>query len=261
MDISGQRILVTGATRGIGRALVERLAAAGARLALVARSEGPLRELAGALGAKAFAADLGQAAALDGLIERIEADGGGIDVLVNNAGISGAEHALRRSPEWIETLFRINLLAPIHLCQQVIPRMLARGGGHIVNVGSIAGVIPAAGLVHYGASKAGLAHYTAGLRVDLRDVPIRLTLVQIASTATEMDDATQSYAPYQSIRGKRSVEDIRIPLAQVVDGIIDGIRHERRNVVLPAIARPLTEAVELPRRVGEFMFRKANVGP
>jgi len=261
MEISGQRILVTGATRGIGRALAERLAADGARLALVARSEGPLRELATALGAKGFAADLEQPAAIEGLIERIETDGGGIDVLVNNAGISGADHALRRSPEWIEKLFRINLLAPIHLCHQVIPRMLERGGGQIVNVGSIAGVLPAPGLVHYGASKAALAQFTAGLRIDLRDLPIRLTLVQIASTATEMDDATQSYAPYRNVRGKRSVEEIRIPLATVVDGIIDGIRRERRNVVLPAIARSLTEAVELPRRVGEFMFRKVAVGP
>ena len=132
MEISGKRILVTGATRGIGRALAERLAAQGARLALVARSAGPLQELASALHAKAFPVDLGDAAAADGLIERIEADGGGIDVLVNNAAVSNIDYVLQQSPASIEALFRINLLAPIHLCQQIIKatEMLeeARGG-------------------------------------------------------------------------------------------------------------------------------------
>jgi short-subunit dehydrogenase len=153
MEIAGKRILVTGATRGIGRALAERLAVEGARLALVARSEGPLQELAAALRAKAFPADLGNAAAVHSLIERIEADGGGIDVLVNNAGVSNIGHVLQQSPESIEALFRTNLLTPIHLCQQVIPRMLDRGGGQIVNMGSIAGVMPPPGLTFFATAR------------------------------------------------------------------------------------------------------------
>jgi uncharacterized protein len=261
MEISGKRILVTGATRGIGRALAERFAAEGARLALVARSAGPLSELAAALGAKAFPVDLGDTAAVGGLIERVEADGGGIDVLVNNAGISNVDHVLRQQPDSIEAIFRTNLLTPIHLCQQVVPRMLERGGGHIVNMGSIAGFMPPPGLVHYGASKAGLAQYTAGLRVDLRGLPIKLTLVQIGSTATDMDDATQAYAPYRRLRGKRSVDDVRIPLAKVVDAIVDAIRRERRNVVLPGLLRPLAGLVEAPRRFLELMFRKVDLRP
>ncbi len=261
MDIAGKRILITGATRGIGRALAERLAVEGARLALVARSEAPLRELAAALGAKAFAVDLGSAAAVEGLIERIEADGGGIDVLINNAAVSNIDYVLKQTPESIEQLFRTNLLTPIHLCQQVIPRMLDRSGGAIVNMGSIAGVMPPPGLVHYGASKAALAQYSAGLRMDLRGLPIAVTVVQIGSTATEMDDATQHYAPYRRLRGKRSVDDVRIPLAKVVDGIIDGLRRGRRTVVLPGALRPLTGLVEVPRRVMELIFRNVDIRP
>ncbi len=261
MQISGQRVLVTGATRGIGRALAERLAAEGARLALVARREGPLRELAAALGGAAYAVDLGDAAAVSGLIERIEADGGDIDVLVNNAGISNIGHVLEQTPAAIEALFRTNLLTPIHLCQQVIPRMIERGRGHIVNMGSVAGTMPPPGLVHYGASKAGLAQYTAGLRLDLRDQPITVTLVQIGSTATDMDDATQGYAPYRRLRGKRSVEDVRIPLAKVIDGIVDGIRRERRNVILPGMLWPVVGLVEIPRRIMELVFRRVDVRP
>jgi short-subunit dehydrogenase len=261
MEISGKRILLTGATRGIGKALAERFAAEGARLALVARSAGPLGELATTLGAKAYPADLADPAAVGGLIERVEADGGAIDILVNNAGVSNVDHVLRQSPDSIEAVFRTNLLTPIHLCQQVIPGMLERGGGYIVNMGSIAGFMPPPGLVHYGASKAGLAQYTAGLRVDLRDLPVKLTLVQIGSTATDMDDATQNYAPYRRLRGKRSVDEVRIPLSKVIDAIVDAIRHERRNVVLPGMLRPLAGLVETPRRFLELMFRKVDLRP
>jgi uncharacterized protein len=261
MEISGKRVLITGATRGIGKALAERLAADGARLALVARSAGPLQELAAALGGTAFVADLGKASDVDGLIARVEADGSGIDLLINNAAVSNINYVLDQTPESIETLFRTNLLTPIHLCQQVIPRMLERGGGHIVNMGSIAAVMPPPGLVHYGASKAGLAQYTAGLRVDLRGLPITVTLVQIGSTATDMDDATQSYPPYRRLRGKRSIDEVRIPLAKVVDGIMDGIRRQRRSVVLPGYLRPLAGLVDIPRRAMELVFRNVNPRP
>jgi len=261
MELKGRRVLITGATRGIGRALSERLAAEGARLALVARSAAPLAALAERLAATPFAVDLSDAAAVEGLIGRVESDGGPIDVLVNNAGISNVGYVLEQQPPAIEALFRTNLLTPIHLCQQVIPRMLTRGGGHIVNLGSIAGVMAPPGLVHYGASKAALAQYTAGLRLDLRGLPIGLTLVQIGSTATDMDDATQNYAPYRRLRGGRAVEDVRFPLADVIDGIVDAIRRERRNVVLPRLLRPLTGMVDVPRRVIEFVFRNIDVRP
>src|SRR6266566_349809 len=87
MELAGKRVLITGASRGIGQALAERFTAAGARVALVARSEGPLKELADRLGGTAHPCDLCDPVELSGLIERVEADGGPIDVLVNNAGV------------------------------------------------------------------------------------------------------------------------------------------------------------------------------
>jgi short-subunit dehydrogenase len=261
MELDGRRILLTGATRGIGRALAERFAAEGARLALVARSPGPLRELAAALGAQAFPVDLADEGAVRGLVGRIEADGGPIDVLVNNAGVSNIGYVLDQKAEDVERLFRTNLLTPIHLCQQAIPRMLARGGGHVVNVASIAAVLTPPGLVHYGASKAGLAHYTAGLRMDLRDLPIGVTLVQIGSTATEMDDATQAYPPYVALRRGRPVERVRFPIGEVVEGIVDAIRRERPNVVLPKPLWAVAGLVEAPRALARFLFRRVSPRP
>ena len=199
MHISGRRILVTGSSRGIGRALAERFAAEGARVALVARSEGPLQELAARLGGRAYPADLNDPVAVEGLIKRIEADGGGIDILVNNAGISNVDYVLNHTAEDIEAIFRTNVLTPMHLCRQVIPSMIERGRGHIVNMSSLAAVLTPPGLVHYGASKAALSHYTAGLRQDLRGLPITLTLVQIGSVPTELDDMSRRYPPLREM--------------------------------------------------------------
>src|SRR3954452_9711578 len=123
MELAGRRVLITGASRGIGQALAERFTAAGARVALVARSEGPLKELADRLGGTAHPTDLGDREQLLGLIERIEADGGPVDVLVNNAGVDLAGSFLPNRSDEIEFLFRVNLLAPIELCHQAIPRL------------------------------------------------------------------------------------------------------------------------------------------
>lgn len=260
MELSGARVLLTGASRGIGRALAEGFAARGAKLALVARSAGPLEALAARLDGRAYPADLADAAQVAGLVARVEADGP-IDLLVNNAGISNIGYVLDQKPEQIEALFRINLLTPIHLCQQAIPRMLERERGHVVNLGSIAGVVTPPGLVHYGASKAGLAHYTACLRLELRGLPIGLTLVQIGSTATDMDDATQSYPPYVRLRRGRSVEKLRFPIEDVVNGVLDAVRRDRPHVVLPRYLRLATGFVEVPRSLLRLAFRRISPRP
>src|SRR5947209_14302015 len=124
MELAGRRVLITGASRGIGQALAERFTAVGARVALVARSEGPLKELADRLGGTAHPADLGDREQLVGLIDRIEGDAGPIDVLVNNAGVDLAGSFVSNASDDIHLLFRVNLLPPIELCHQGIPRML-----------------------------------------------------------------------------------------------------------------------------------------
>jgi len=257
MDLSGKRVLITGASRGIGRGLAEGFAGEGARVALLARSEGALRQLAEQLGGTAFAVDLSEPGGTDGLIERIEADGGPIDVLVNNAGVSYVKYMLDNSPEEIERLFRLNLLAPVHLCRQVIPRMLARGGGHIVNISSMAAVLAPPGLVHYSASKAGLSHYTAGLRQDLRGLPIDTTLVELGSVPTELDDLSRQYGPLRELAQRSQGRDIT-PLAVVVNAVIDAVKQRRRHVRLPRQLAPLSMLVEAPRRVAEWVFRRVE---
>src|SRR5690348_14065671 len=139
MELAGRRVLITGASRGIGQALAEQFASAGARVALVARSEGPLKDLADRLGGTAHPADLGDPDQLANLIERVEADGGPIDVLVNNAGIDRAAFFTHVSAADVEALYRLNLIAPVELTRQAVPRMLDRGRGHVVMMSSMSG--------------------------------------------------------------------------------------------------------------------------
>src|SRR5690242_4404595 len=138
MQLSGARIVVTGASRGIGADLATVLAGRGARVVLVARSRDAIEARAKELDGEAFTADLTDAATIEPLVRAIEADGP-IDVLVNNAGVDLTGALVELEPERILELLAINLAAPILLCRATIPAMLERGRGHIMNVSSLAG--------------------------------------------------------------------------------------------------------------------------
>ncbi len=179
MQLDGKRVLITGASRGIGEALAEKFAGAGATVALVARSKDALEGVAVRLGGTAHAADLSDPAQVAGLIGRVEEEAGPVDVLVNNAG-NGLPCGFTDAPDDVLRLTtEVCYLAPAELCRQAIPRMLRRGGGHVVNVSSMAGTAVAPGLVTYSAAKAALSHFTAGLRADFRGLPLGTTLVEL----------------------------------------------------------------------------------
>ena len=127
MKLCRARVVVTGASRGIGAALATELAARGARVVLVARSVEPLEKLAAELGGEAFPADLAVASGIEPLVRRIEADGP-IDVLVNNAGLDLTGDLVALPTDEIARLVAVNLCAPMLLCRAVIPGMRSRGG-------------------------------------------------------------------------------------------------------------------------------------
>ena len=147
MDLANAHVVVTGASRGIGRELVDVLAARGARLALVARNGNTLDALVGQRGADRVAAypcDLGDRVALDRLIQRIESARGPIDVLVNNAGLDHTGAFTDMSAAELRAVVDVNLIATAELCRQVLPGMTRRRRGHVLNVSSIAGSVPSA---------------------------------------------------------------------------------------------------------------------
>jgi short-subunit dehydrogenase len=180
--LAGRRALVTGASRGIGPHIARALAARGARLALTAREAGGVSDLVGELvsrGTRAVGipADLRSAGDRERLVTEARDALGGVDILVNNAGVdsSGAFAAL--APRAMADTVETNLTAPMHLTRLVLPDMLARRTGHVVNVASLAGKKAVPFEAVYGGTKAGLIEWTSALRIELRGTGVSLSAV------------------------------------------------------------------------------------
>jgi uncharacterized protein len=256
MEIRGKRVLITGASRGIGEALAHSFAEAGAIVALVARTEDSLRALAAELGGTARPADLSDSKQVATLIQRVEDEAGPIDVLVNNAGIESTGSFTDVPDDELRRVTEVNYLAPAELCRQAIPRMLRRGGGHIVNVSSNAGIAVFPGLVTYSASKAALSHFTAGLRADLRGLPIGTTLVELGAVPTDLLAKADNYEPtakafHRSYRLRVAVD---VPREKVAEEVVKAVRKGRRHVRLPKRTGAFAMVVEAPRRATELLL-------
>ncbi len=185
-------VIVTGASGGIGREIVIQLAKRGARIALAGRNAEKLSQLQSELdgfGNKTviITGDLTQAADRHKLIEETEAALGAVDLLINNAG--GQEMALFQdmSEASIDQLFQTNLVAPIQLTRLVIPNMIERGCGRVVNVGSAFGSLGFAGYSTYSASKFGLRGFSEALRRELVGSGVGITYVAPRGTKTALN--------------------------------------------------------------------------
>ena len=256
MKLRNARALITGASRGLGRSIAQTFADRGSDVALVARSGGALETLAKELHGKAYPTDLTDPAAVEALIDRVEADGP-IDVLVNNAGLDCVRLFADTSAQQVRDLLQVNLAAPMELCRQVMPRMLSRGRGHIVNVSSMGALSVTPGVTLYGATKAGLSQFTSGLHQELRGTPVATTLVQIGAVKTDMADNIRGFGPT-----RRAIERFErwhmlprddLEPATVADAIADAVEHERRYVTLPRRIVATAMMTELPRRLTELM--------
>jgi len=255
LNLDGARVIVTGASRGLGVALAQRLAQRGARLALVARSEGPLREVAGRFDGVAYPADLSQTDGLDDLVARIEGDGP-IDVLVNNAGLDLTGPLTGLAPARVRELILVNLVAPMVLSRAVIPLMCAQGRGHIVNVSSLSGTNALPGLAPYSASKAGLSHFTASLRAELKDTPVTTTLAEIGPVESSMMDSLRGHPP--TLRALARLERLHLAvdlrMDAVADALVDAVERGRRHVRLPRRDALFPLLAEAPRRMTEWLL-------
>ena len=255
MKLAGTRAVVTGASRGLGSALATELAARGARVVLVARSREPLEKLAAEIDGEAFPADLADRTAIETVVAAIEAEGP-IDVLVNNAGIDLTGGFTEAAADDIAQLIAVNLLAPMLLSRAVVPGMVRRGRGHILNVSSLAGTNALPGVTPYSASKAGLSHFTAGLRADLKGTAVRTTLAEIGPVRGDMMDSLRSYEPTRRALERLKTLQLQVDLEPrtVVLALADAIEGDRRHVRLPKRDVVFPLLVEMPRRVTELLL-------
>jgi NADP-dependent 3-hydroxy acid dehydrogenase YdfG len=187
--LAGRWVVVTGASRGIGAELARRLAADGARLALVARGREALAALAAELGAEPVVCDVADLAQVESAAARIETLAGGApDVVVNNAGVFSIGAAHKMSVDIFRRTLDVNLVAPFALVHAFLPGMRARGSGHLVTVGSVADRNIFPGNAAYSASKYGLRALHEVLRAELRGTGVRTTLVSPGPVNTELWD-------------------------------------------------------------------------
>ena len=258
MELNGANVILTGASRGIGRELVDVLAARGARLALVARSVDALAKIVADVGTDrvaAFPCDLGDADAVGGLVARIEEERGPTGVLVNNAGVDHTGAFASMSSAELRGVIGVNLTATAELCRQALPGMTARSRGHIVNVSSIGGSLASTGVVVYCATKAGVNQLTAGLRAELKGSGVRTTLVEIGPVATQMMDGLRDYAPTAASvrRLERAHLSPELDPHEVAAAIADAIESGRRHLRMPKRQAPISMLAEAPRRIGEWL--------
>ena len=189
-DWAGKTVLVTGASRGIGKACATLFAQQGANLVLASRSKADLETTATSIAKKGqrvlvVPTDVTEPSQVRHLFQKINEEFGGLDVLVNNAGRSMSGSVEEIDLEKIEFLFRLNFLAPLRCIQQAIPLMREQGGGHIINISSIAGKRGVPFYGSYCASKAALNGLTESLRVELKNTDIKVLLVCPGGTDTD----------------------------------------------------------------------------
>lgn len=181
MELKGQRILLTGAAGGIGSALAERLAAKGARLALLGRSRARLvpvmERLSGDVTVFAVEADLRDPGQLADAVAQVQRQYGGVDVLINCAAQVSFRSLAEEDPRTLSAIVDTNLTAPMLLVRQLLPAMLDAGAGRIVNVGSTFGSIGFAWFSAYSASKFGLRGFSEALRRELDGTGVGVTYV------------------------------------------------------------------------------------
>jgi len=193
MKFHDRTVLVTGASRGIGRSVALRFAEEGARLALVARSESELLQTAGAVeqaGARAVAipTDIRDRDGVEACVERAEAELGPIDVLVNNAGVFLWRPFLELSSEEWELVLATNLTGAANFCRAVLPGMMRRRRGRIVNVSSIHGMRGEANLAAHSAAKFGLIGLTQSLAREFRGYNIAVNAVCPGTVENKEDE-------------------------------------------------------------------------
>jgi len=196
IDLSGRTALVTGSTRGIGRAIAETLAGAGARVAVVGRDVVRAEEVAKAVGggAAGFSCDVADIASVNALVESVEKAFGTIDILVNNAGLTRDNILFRLKDDDWDAVLDANLRGAFVAIRAVARGMMKRRWGRIINIASVVGITGNKGQANYAASKAGLIGLTKSVAKELASRNILINAVAPGFIETDMTAAMTNEA-------------------------------------------------------------------
>jgi len=233
--VRGKRVLITGGSSGIGRALALKLAQAGARVLIVARDEQKLtavrREIeAGGAAARTYACDITDEDSARRCITRVLAEHGGVDLLINNAGRSirrAIENSYERLHDY-ERVMRLNYLAAVRMTLGFLPPMVAQGSGHVINISSIGVLSHAARFAAYNASKAALEAFSRCAAAEYSERGVRFTVVNLPLVRTPMVEPTKIYRQFKLISPEQAAD-------MVCDAIIE--RPQRLATPLGTLAQ------------------------
>jgi short-subunit dehydrogenase len=254
-ELRGKVVIVTGASRGIGPYIARALAAQGANVALLARSEALLNEVAGTLNPAArsgvFPVDLARDKARRQVLAAVESEMGPVDVLVNNAVVESTTPYEETTFEEIESQVTVNLVAPMMLVRYLLPGMLERGSGHIVNLSSLAGKVAMPYQGPYSATKAALVNWTQSLRLEFRDRGVSASAVCPGFVEAGMyERAKESGARAPGIVGTSSPE-------AVARAVVRAILEDRAELLVnPGMPRLLVTLAEASPGLRERLMKR-----
>ena len=245
--LRGKRIAITGAGRGIGRATARELNARGALVAIGDIDADAAKDAAAAVGTDVTAhhVDVTDSESFAGFLADARQAMGGLDVLINNAGVMPIGHFLDIPEQSVRRSMEINLLGPTLGMRAALPGMLAQGHGHIVNVASSAGKTSVPGGLNYCSQKAGLIHLTEGARVEFGQRGIDFTCVMPSFTNTDLIAGT---------KGTRFIKNVEPE--DVATAIANAIEKRHKDVYVPSSLRPIVALQPLMgRRMRDAMYR------
>ncbi len=248
LDLQGCRTLVTGGSSGIGAGLAETLAERGAVVGICARRADLLSEvlercMKHSPDSRMWVTNLADPDAVDQLaVDALDAFGG-VDLLVNNAGIPKRRHTTALDIDTITAVMHINYLSPMRLTYDLLPQMLARGSGTIVNVSSIAAKLSAPGEAAYDASKAALTAFSEAMAVDLWDSGVKVMVVYPGVIDTELFTLPDNDVPDLPVAAE--------PVSVCVDAIVAGLESGAAQVFVPEWFHGVTANKE--KDVGAFL--------
>ncbi|MBK5110342.1 MAG: SDR family NAD(P)-dependent oxidoreductase [Thermoleophilia bacterium] len=251
MEIKGSRVLLTGATGGLGRTMADRLAGSGARLVLSGRNEDALQELADELpgpGHTVVAVDLGRPGAALELAEKA----GEVDGLVANAALPSTGRLDALDAEQVARMLRINLESPIVLSQALLPGLLERRRGKLVLIGSLAGKLGSPRSSIYNATKFGLRGFAFGLKADLAGTGVGVTLVAPGFVREAGMFADAGVAAPAGL-GTTTPDEVAKAVATAIEG------DQLEITVAPAVQRAVARIAQVSPYIA-YLAQKSSAG-
>jgi NAD(P)-dependent dehydrogenase (short-subunit alcohol dehydrogenase family) len=220
-SVAGKKVLVTGASSGIGAALAEGFAERGAVVGICARREDRLADVLDRVRkhspeSRSWTVDLADLSGIEAFARRADGELGGVDVLVNNAGIPKRRRVTELTPETVDAVMAINYLSPVHLTLALLPGLIERAG-RIVNISSVAARLSPPSEAAYAASKAALTVWSECMQVDLHDTDVRIHVVNPGVIDTDLFHLPDNDAPIADEVEALPVEAIVEPIVQQLD--------------------------------------------